>query len=42
VVAEKDALITELKELIERLKSQIQDYHRTKFGPKSEIWIQRR
>ncbi|CAN7586659.1 IS66 family transposase [Pararhizobium sp. LjRoot238] len=36
VVAEKDAFITELKELIERLESQVQDYRRTKFGPKSE------
>ncbi|KQW72509.1 IS66 family transposase [Ensifer sp. Root127] len=36
VVAEKDAFITELKELIERLEGQVQDYRRTKFGPKSE------
>ncbi|MGT2441225.1 IS66 family transposase [Ensifer adhaerens] len=36
VVAEKDAFISELKELIERLESQVQDYRRTKFGPKSE------
>jgi transposase len=36
VVAEKDAFITELKQLIERLESQVQDYRRTKFGPKSE------
>ncbi|ESY30763.1 hypothetical protein X747_31960 [Mesorhizobium sp. LNJC384A00] len=36
VVAEKDAFITELKELIEKLESQVQDYRRTKFGPKSE------
>ncbi len=33
VVAEKDAFITELKELIEKLESQVQDYRRTKFGP---------
>lgn len=36
VVAEKDAFITELKELIEKLESKVQDYRRTKFGPKSE------
>ena len=36
VVAEKDAFITELKELIGRLEGQVQDYRRTKFGPKSE------
>ncbi len=36
VVAEKDAFITELKELIEKLEIQVQDYRRTKFGPKSE------
>lgn len=36
VVAEKDAFITELKQLIEKLESQVQDYRRTKFGPKSE------
>jgi len=36
VVAEKDAFITELKELIEKLESQVQDYRHTKFGPKSE------
>ena len=36
VVAEKDAFITELKELIEKLEGQVQDYRRTKFGPKSE------
>jgi transposase len=35
-VAEKDAFITELKALIERLEGQVQDYRRTKFGPKSE------
>ena len=36
VVAEKDAFIAELKELIEKLEGQVQDYRRTKFGPKSE------
>lgn len=36
VVAEKDAFIGELKELIERLEGQVHDYRRTKFGPKSE------
>ena len=36
VVAEKDVFITELKVLIERLEGQVQDYRRTKFGPKSE------
>ena len=36
VVAEKEAFITELKELIEKLEGQVQDYRRTKFGPKSE------
>lgn len=36
VVAEKDAFITQLKELIEKLESQVQDYRRTKFGAKSE------
>lgn len=36
VVAEKDAFITELKALIEKLEGQVQDYRRTKFGPKSE------
>jgi transposase len=36
VVAEKDAFITELKQLIEKLEGQVQDYRRTKFGPKSE------
>ena len=36
VVAEKDAFITELKVLIEKLESQVHDYRRTKFGPKSE------
>ncbi len=36
VVAEKDAFITELKELIEKLEGQVHDYRRTKFGPKSE------
>jgi transposase len=36
VVAEKETFITELKALIERLEGQVQDYRRTKFGPKSE------
>lgn len=36
VVAEKDAFIAELKELVERLEGQVHDYRRTKFGPKSE------
>lgn len=36
VVVEKEAFITELKELIEKLEGQVQDYRRTKFGPKSE------
>jgi transposase len=36
VGAEKDAFITELKALIEKLEGQVQDYRRTKFGPKSE------
>ena len=36
VVAEKNAFITELKALIEKLEGQVQDYRRTKFGPKSE------
>jgi transposase len=36
VVAEKDGFITELQALIEKLEGQIQDYRRTKFGPKSE------
>ncbi len=35
-MAEKDAFITELKALIEKLEGQVQDYRRTKFGPKSE------
>jgi transposase len=36
VVAEKDAFIAELKELVETLEGQVHDYRRTKFGPKSE------
>jgi transposase len=36
VVAEKDAFITELTALIEKLEGQVLDYRRTKFGPKSE------
>ncbi|OYR15252.1 transposase C of IS166 homeodomain protein [Brucella thiophenivorans] len=35
-VAEKDVFITELKELIETLLGHVQEYRRTKFGPKSE------
>lgn len=35
-MAEKEAFITELKALIEKLEGQVQDYRRTKFGPKSE------
>ncbi len=36
VVAEKDAFIAELKELVEKLEGQVHDYRRTKLGPKSE------
>ncbi|TWH02353.1 transposase [Ochrobactrum sp. J50] len=36
VVPEKDVFIAELKELIEKLEGQVQEYRRTKFGPKSE------
>ncbi|RVI32568.1 transposase, partial [Sinorhizobium meliloti] len=36
VVAEKDAFIAELRELVEKLEGQVHDYRRTKFGPKSE------
>ena len=36
VVAEKNVFITDLKELIEKLEGQVQEYRRTKFGPKSE------
>ncbi|ARU02530.1 transposase IS66 family protein [Yoonia vestfoldensis] len=36
VVAEKEAFIAELEVLIEKLEGQVQDYRRTKFGPKSE------
>jgi transposase len=36
VVAEKDAFITELKQLIEKLEGQVGQYRHTKFGPKSE------
>ncbi len=36
VVAEKDAFIAELKELVEKLEGQVHDYRRAKFGPKSE------
>ena len=36
VVAEKDAFITELKGLIEKLEGQVGQYRHAKFGPKSE------
>ena len=36
MVAEKEAFIAELKELIEKLEGQVQHYRRAKFGPKSE------
>lgn len=36
VGAEKDAFITELKELIGKLEGQVAQYRRAKFGPKSE------
>lgn len=36
VGAEKDAFITELKELIGKLEGQIAQYRHAKFGPKSE------
>lgn len=36
VGAEKDVFITELQALITKLEGQVQDYRRTKFGPKSE------
>ena len=36
VVAEKDAFIAELKDLVEKIEGQVHDYRRTKFGPKSE------
>ena len=36
VVAEKEAFITELKELIEKLEGQVGQYRQAKFGPKSE------
>ncbi len=36
VGAEKDAFITELKALIEKLESQVGQYRHAKFGPKSE------
>jgi len=35
-VAEKDAFITELKGLIEKLEGQVQQYRHAKFGPKPE------
>ena len=34
VVAKKDAFITELKELIEKLEGQVGHYRQAKFGPK--------
>lgn len=36
VVAEKEAFITELKDLIEKLEGQVGQYWQAKFGPKSE------
>jgi len=36
VVAEKDAFITELKDLIAKLEGQLGQYRHAKFGPKSE------
>ena len=36
VVAEKDAFMTELKALIEKLEGQVGQYRHAKFGPKSE------
>ncbi|OWU68982.1 IS66 family transposase [Phaeobacter sp. 22II1-1F12B] len=36
LVVEKEAFIAELKDLIAKLEGQVQDYRRTKFGPKSE------
>jgi transposase len=36
VVAEKDAFITELKDLIAKLEGQVGQYRHAKFGPKSE------
>ncbi|MBM2438638.1 transposase, partial [Marivita cryptomonadis] len=36
VGAEKDAFITELKALIEKLEGQVGQYRHAKFGPKSE------
>ena len=36
VGAEKDAFITELKALIEKLEGQVGQYRHTKFGPRSE------
>jgi phage shock protein A len=36
VVAEKEAFITELKELIEKLDGQVGHYRQAKFGAKSE------
>ena len=36
VVSEKEGLIATLKELIEKLEGQVEQYRRAKFGPKSE------
>ena len=36
VLSEKESLIATLKELIEKLESQVEQYRRAKFGPKSE------
>ncbi len=36
VVAEKEAFITELKDLIEKLEGQVGQYRQAKFGSKSE------
>ena len=35
-MAEKEAFITELKELIEKLERQVGQYRQAKFGPKSK------
>ena len=35
-MAEKEAFITELKDLIEKLQGQVGQYRQAKFGPKSE------
>jgi len=36
VLSEKESLIATLKELIEKLEGQVEQYRRAKFGPKSE------